>query len=134
MRPRSGSCRPLTHNFPGEHALGGEHHTPEQMRRWFARLYTIFPDLHFDVRRVVVRGWPWDTTVAVEWDDHATPPDRIRYDNEGTHFIRLVRGRIVSLHAYCDSQKIADVCERLAASGLAEVSAPPIDARIAATA
>jgi len=124
----------LVHVFPGDHALGGERHTPEQLRRWFARLYTIFPDLRFDVRRVVVRGWPWDTTVAVEWADRATPPDGIPYANVGTHFIRLRRGQVVSLHAYCDSQRVAAVCDRLAAGGLAAAAAPPIDARTAGAA
>lgn len=49
----------IFHVFPGEHALGGVRRTPEGMRRWFGRLYGIFPDLSFEVRRVIVRGWPW---------------------------------------------------------------------------
>ena len=104
----------LVHVFPGDHALGGVRRTPEGMRRWFGRLYVIFPDLHFEVKRVVVRGWPWDTHVAVQWVDRATPADGVPYVNEGTHFLRLRRGRLVYLHAYCDTQKVAEVCERLA--------------------
>ncbi len=34
----------LTHVFPGDHALGGVRRSREGMRRWFARLYAIFPD------------------------------------------------------------------------------------------
>ena len=116
----------LVHAFPGDHALGGVRRTPAGMRRWCARLYAIVPDLRFEVRRVLVRGGPWDTTVAVEWTDRATPPDGIPYVNEGTHVLRLRRGRIVALHAYCDTQKVAAVCDRLAAGGLAEAGAPPI--------
>ena len=117
----------LVHVFPGDHALGGVRRTPEGMRRWFGRLYAIFPDLHFEVKRVVVRGWPWDTHVAVEWVDRATPTDGVPYVNEGTHFLRLRRGRLVYLRAYCDTQKVAEVCERLAWMGVAEAAAPPIE-------
>lgn len=116
----------LEHVFAGEHALGGVRRTPEGVGRWFERLYAIFPDLRFEVRRVLVRGWPWDTHVAVEWVDRATPPDGIPYVNAGTHVLRLRRGRIVSLHAYCDTQKVAAVCDRRAARGMAEAGAPPI--------
>lgn len=117
----------LYHCFPGDHALGGVRRTPKGMRRWFERLYEIFPDLHFEVKRVLVRGWPWDTTVAIEWVDRATPPDGIPYVNEGTHVIRLRRGKLVYLHAYLDTQKVAEVCDRLAARGMAEATAPPIE-------
>ena len=117
----------LVHVFPGDHALGGVRRTPEGMRRWFGRLYAIFPDLHFEVKRVVVRGWPWDTHVAVEGVDRATPTDGVPYVNEGTHFLRLRRGRLVYLRAYCDTQKVAEVCERLARMGVAEAAAPPIE-------
>ena len=117
----------LVHVFPGDHALGGVRRTPEQMRRWFERLYAIFPDLRFEVKRVLVRGWPWDTHVAVEWVDRATPPDGVPYINEGTHVMRLRRGSLVYLCAYCDTQKIAEVCDRLAARGMAEAAAPPIE-------
>lgn len=117
----------LRHVFPGDHALGGERRTREGMRRWFTRLYTIFPDLRFEVEAVLVRGWPWDTTVAVQWTDRATPPDGIPYTNVGMHLLRLRRGRLVSLQVYLDTQKVAEVCDRLAAGGMTEAAAPPID-------
>ncbi len=82
----------LVHVFPGDHALGGVRRTPEGMRRWFERLYAIFPELGFEVKHVLVRGWPWDTQVAVEWVDRATPPDGVPYVNEGAHVMRLRRG------------------------------------------
>ncbi len=117
----------LVHVFPGEHALGGVRRTPEGMRKWFGRLYEIFPDLSFEVGRVLVRGWPWDTAVAVEWVDRATPPDGVPYVNEGTHVMRLRRGKLVYLRAYCDTQNVAEVCDRLAGRGLAVAAAPPIE-------
>ena len=118
----------LYHNFPGEHALGGVRRTPEGMRRWFERLYEIFPNLDFEVERILVRGWPWDTAVAIEWVDRATAADGVPYVNEGTHVVRLRWGKLVYLHAYLDTQKVAEVCDRLAAGGMAEAAAPPIEA------
>ena len=117
----------FVHVFPGDHALGGVRRTPEGMRRWFGRLYEIFPDLHFEVKHVLVRGWPWDTQVAVEWVDLATPADGVPYVNEGAHVMRLQRGKLAYLHAYCDTQKVAEVCERLARQGMAEAAAQPVE-------
>ena len=117
----------LVHVFPGDHALGGVRRTRQGMRKWFERLYEIFPDLSFEVKHVFVRGWPWDTTVAVEWVDRATPADGVPYVNEGTHVMRLRQGRLVYLHAYCDTQKVAEVCDRLARQGMSEAAAPPIE-------
>jgi ketosteroid isomerase-like protein len=53
------------HVFPGANALGGERHSREAMERWFERLYRLLPEIEFDVRDVAVRGWPWDTAVAI---------------------------------------------------------------------
>jgi ketosteroid isomerase-like protein len=117
----------LVHVFPGDLALGGVRRTPEGMRRWFERLYAIFPDLRFGVQRVLVRGWPWDTLVAIEWVDRAIPPDGVPYINEGAHVMRLRRGKLIYLHAYCDTQKVAEVCDRLAARGMTEAAAQPIE-------
>jgi len=36
------------HVFPGDHALGGTRHTREGLRRWFERLFLLFPELHFE--------------------------------------------------------------------------------------
>lgn len=116
----------LLHVFPGDHALGGVRRTRDGMRRWFTRLYTIFPDLRFEVTQVLVQGWPWDTTVAVQWIDRSTPPDGVPYVNAGVHILRLRRGTLVSLHVYLDTQKVAEVCDRLAADGMAEAAASPI--------
>ena len=59
------------------------------MKRWFGWLYEIFPDLNFEVKRVLVRGWPWNTAGALEWVDRATATDGVPYVNEGTHVLRL---------------------------------------------
>jgi ketosteroid isomerase-like protein len=116
------------HTFSGDHTLGGTRHTTEGMRRWFERLYRLFPHLHFEVHDVLVSGWPWgDTVVAIHWTDRAAPCDGRPYSNHGVHIMRLRRGRLVGLHAYLDTQRVAEVCQRLAAQGVAEAAMPPIE-------
>jgi ketosteroid isomerase-like protein len=65
--------------------------------------------------------------VAVEWVDRAIPPDGVGYVNEGTHVMKLQRGKITYIHAYLDTQKVAEMCDRLAEHGMAEAAAPPIE-------
>lgn len=67
----------LARVFPGDHALGGVRRTPEGMRRWFERLYAIFPDLGFEVNRVLVRGWPWGS--KSRWSGRTAPPRRTAF-------------------------------------------------------
>jgi ketosteroid isomerase-like protein len=116
----------FTHVFPGNHALGGERHSREAMERWFERLHRLFPDLNFEVKRVVAKGWPWDTMVAVEWRDHGRAADGEPYENEGAHWIRLRWGKGTYVHAYLETERVADACRRMAAAGIEEAAAPPI--------
>jgi len=116
----------VEHTFSGEHALGGTRHSKEALGRWFERLYRLFPGLDFEVKRVLVRGWPWRTVAMIEWVDRARPADGLPYLNEGTHVLRFSWGRLVGLHAYLDTQKVAAVCARLANEGIEEAAAPPI--------
>jgi len=72
---------------------------------------------------VIVSGPPWDLLVAVEWLAHATPRAGEPYLNPGAHIIRIRRGRVVYLHAYEDSQKVAEACRQMAAAGIEEAAA-----------
>lgn len=121
------ACAPdVEHVFPGNHPLGGTRNSKEALERWFERLYTIFPGLNFEVKRVLVRGWPWQTVAMVEWVDRARPADGVSYKNKGTHVLRFSWGRLVGIRAYLDTQKVEEVCERLAQEGIEEAAAPPI--------
>jgi ketosteroid isomerase-like protein len=114
------------HVFAGDHALGGERHTKKALERWFARLHRLFPDLRFEVGEVVAKGWPWRTVVALEWVAHGTLPNGEPYRNTGAHVVRMRWGRAAYIHAYEDSQTVAEACRRIAASGIEEGAAPPI--------
>src|ERR671910_552187 len=87
------------HVFPGAHALGGERHSRVAVGRWFERLYRLFPNPPFEVRRIISSGWPQDTWVAVEWIDHVTPLEGEPYEQHGTHWIRIRWGKVTDLHA-----------------------------------
>ena len=116
----------VVHVFPGNHPLGGERHSREAMERWFERLFRLYPDLNFEVNRVVAKGWPWDTSVAVEWVDSGHAADGEPYSNQGAHWIRLRWGTAVYVHGYLDTETIAADCRRMAAAGIDEAAAPPI--------
>lgn len=117
----------ITHTFSGTHALGGTRHSITAMRLWFQRLYRLSPGLNFEIKNIAVSGFPWDTTIAVEWVDTATPADGSSYVNEGVHVIKMTWGKVVYLHAYLDTQETEVLCKRLVAYGLAEAGAPPIE-------
>ncbi len=54
------------HRVSGVHALGGERHSKEALRRWFERLGRVLPNLQIKVNNIWVQGLPWNTTVFVE--------------------------------------------------------------------
>ena len=112
--------------FPGDNAMGGERHSREAMERWFERVYRLIPDLNFEVKRVNVRGFPWDLKVAVEWRDWGHAADGVACENEGAHWIRIQRGKATYIHAYLDTEKVTNMCRRLAEGGFKEAAAPPI--------
>jgi len=114
------------HVFAGDHALGGERHSRDAVRRWFERVFRLYDELRFEVRRVTVAGPPWRLVASVEWLAHARPKAGEPYVNEGAHIIEIRRGKIVYLHAYEDSQKVAEALRRMAEGGIDEAGAAPI--------
>ena len=114
------------HTFPGDHALGGERHSRAAMERWLERLFRLYPRLEFEIHKVAVAGWPWDTTVAVDWSDSGETADGHPYVNHGAHWLRLRWGKAVYVHAYLDTAVIEESCRQMAAAGIEEAAAPPI--------
>ena len=115
------------HRVSGAHALGGERHDKKAMRRWFERLGRVQPTLHLTVNNIWVKGWPWNTTVFVEWDGTATlPHGNAPYINRGLHVFTLRWGRVYALEEFQDSQAAARGLAAQAAAGLKEAAAEPI--------
>jgi ketosteroid isomerase-like protein len=116
----------IEHRFAGEHCLGGTRTSARAMGHWFERLYRLFPNLRFEMHSIAVSGGPWDTTVVVEWTDRATPADGTDYVNSGVHVIRMRWGKVVSIHAYLDTQVLIDTLDRMVVNGIEEAKASPI--------
>lgn len=121
------ACAPdIHHRFGGQHALGGERHDREALRRWFDRLGRLAPTLKLSVRDVWVKGLPNDTAVIIRWTGTQRLPDGSPYENHGVHVIRMRWGKVVDIDANEDSQLVADSMRILAAHGIEEAIAEPI--------
>jgi ketosteroid isomerase-like protein len=109
------------HRFAGAHAIGGERHDKETLRLWFERVGRVLPNLNLKVNNIWVKGWPWHTTVFVQWDATATLLDGdASYFNRGLHVITLRWGSVYVLDVFEDTQEVARGLAAQAAAGLRE--------------
>ena len=114
------------HCFVGQHALSGRRTSMPVTRAWYERLARVFPNLRFELRAMTVAGWPWDTTVTVEWDDSYTLLNGERRDNTGVHVIRLKWGRGVSVRIHCDTARLLENLAIQRAGGVEDAAFPPL--------
>jgi ketosteroid isomerase-like protein len=114
------------HVFAGDNALGGERHSRAAFEQWLRRLYRLIPEIEFEVLDIAVRGWPWDTALAVEWTDRGRAADGTPYVNEGAHWIRLRWGKASEVHGHLDTEKLTRLLDEMAAAGIDEAAATPI--------
>ena len=72
-------CVPnVYHRFGGHHALGGERHDREALRRWFERLGRLGRNLRITVNDVWVKGLPHNTVAIIRWSATANFPEGSR--------------------------------------------------------
>jgi ketosteroid isomerase-like protein len=116
----------VDHRFLGTHAIGGERHDKVTLRRWFERLAHVLPNLHLQINNIWVKGWPWNTTVFVQWDGTATLLNGDPYFQHAIHVITLRWAKIHALDVFEDSQAVADALDTQAAAGLDEAVAAQI--------
>jgi ketosteroid isomerase-like protein len=122
-----GSIAPtVDHRFLGTHAIGGQRHDKDTLRRWFERLGRVLPDLKLEIKNIWVKGWPWHTMVFVQWDGAATLLDGGGYRQHAIHVVTLRWGKIHALDVFEDSQEVARALTAQAAAGLEEAAAEPI--------
>ena len=114
------------HQFLGAHAIGGERHDKDTLRRWFERLARVLPNLHLEINNIWVKGWPSNTTVFVQWDGTATLLNGDPYHQHAIHVITLRWGKIHALDVFEDSEAVARALDAQAAAGLEEAVAPQI--------
>lgn len=123
----AGMARRFEHRFAGHHPMGGSRHTAGGLRAWFQRLMRLTDHLDFEIHHVAVSGWPWNTTAIAEWTDRAVLADGSSYENNGVHIVRLRWFKAASIHAYLDTAVWETACARMAAAGIGEAAAPPIE-------
>ncbi|MFA5958562.1 nuclear transport factor 2 family protein [Hyphomicrobium sp.] len=116
----------IHHRVSGDHALGGERHDKDSVRRWFERLGRVLPTLRITVTEVTVKGWPWNTQVFAQWDGKATLKNGTPYINRGLHAFTLRWGRVYALEEFQDSQAADNGLAAQAAAGIEEAAAAPI--------
>lgn len=122
-----GSLAPeFTYRFYGDHALGGERSTLDAMRLWWERVFRFLPGARFEVRDVLVAGWPWHTRVASDLVVRTTLPDGTPYTNVVNQFVRLRWGRVIEVRTLEDTQKLEQALRKLAATGIEEAEASQI--------
>ena len=87
----------------------------------------VLPNLHLKTNNIWVKGWPWHTTVFVQWDGTATLLDGdALYFNRGLQVITLRWGKVCALDVFEDSQEVARGLAAQAAAGLEEAVAEQI--------
>jgi ketosteroid isomerase-like protein len=125
----AGMAPSFTYRFYGDHALSGERHTHESLRRWWERCFRLLPNTRFDVQDVLVAGWPWDTRVATAVTVDVGVVDGSRYQNVVHQFLRMKWGKITEVRTLEDTAVLSRTLDRLAAAGYPEAHAAPITDR-----
>lgn len=123
----TGFAPAFEHVMIGDHALSGRRRTLAATREWYARLYRLLPDISFTLDRVTVWGAPWRTVAVAEWRETNSGTDGIRTHATGVHIAEIAWGRIVRLTILPDSVQLKATLDRLAAKGVAEAAAAPLD-------
>ena len=102
--------------FPGRSSFAGEHRGREQIAAWFDRFAGLGPQ--FEVHDVGAAGPPWNLRAYVHFTDRiAVPGSGADYVNHGVIRLRLRWGFVVEDRTYLDTQKVAELDERLRAAG-----------------
>ncbi|MBV8953720.1 MAG: nuclear transport factor 2 family protein [Solirubrobacterales bacterium] len=119
------NCTPdVHHRFGGHHALGGERHDKEALRRWFGSVGWGDSQAHGAGR--LGQSLPNDTTVIIRWNATQTLPDGSPYANHGVHIVQMRCGRIIAIDANEHSQVVAESMPVFAAAGVEDALAEPI--------
>ena len=75
-----------------------------------------------------MKGWPWHTTVFVQWDGTATLLNGDdSYFNRGLHVITLRWGKVQAMDVFENSQEVVRGLAAQAAAGLEEAVAEKIE-------
>lgn len=106
----------LSFDFKGDTAISGRLTGPAAFEKWFERLFELFPGLRLHLTDVVVRGWPWRTTVVVRLTVSATLADGTEYRNEAVQWVLLRWGRMVVDEVFEDTLALNRALDRQVAA------------------
>jgi ketosteroid isomerase-like protein len=116
----------FAYRFEGDSPIGGLRSSRDTMRRWWERMYRLFPGLSFVVRDVVISGPPWHTRIFTQLDFVKPLPDGTPYSNVVMQRMEMRWGRITWIHTLEDTQRCARLLAWQAARGSEEALAAPI--------
>jgi ketosteroid isomerase-like protein len=120
-RARAGDIQPtllldapeVTLTFPGQNSWSGVHRGKVEVERWLRRLVALGLQTYPD--EVVVKGFPWNTTVCVRGYDHLKGPDgEMVYENRFVIWGRMSWGRLKEYEVYEDTHKANELDRYLA--------------------
>ena len=114
------------YEFFGVHALGGIRHTKTAMKKFFDRVFSIFPNAQFEIQNILVKGMPWDTTVVALVGIRATLENGQLYQNQISQTISIRWGRITEIQTLEDTQKLVQALQVQLEAGILEAGAAPI--------
>lgn len=106
----------VTFRFVGDTPLSGALQGAEAFEAWFRDATTRLPGVTFELRDVLVAGWPWNTRVAARLDVSMPLADGTTYRNEAVQWVRLRWGRMVDDWVLEDTAAINALFERLEAA------------------
>jgi len=122
----AGMAPEFTYRFYGDHALSGERHTHEALRRWWQRCFRLLPETRFEVpgrarRRLAVAHQGGDRRHRRRRPGrrHAVPEHRAPVPHHALgqdHEVRTLE----------DTAVLERALDRLAAAGIEEAHAAPI--------
>jgi ketosteroid isomerase-like protein len=116
----------FSYRFEGDSPIGGIRSSRETMRLWWQRMYRLFPGLSFEVRDVVVAGWPWHTRIFTQLDFVKPLPDGTPYRNVVMQRMVMRWGKVTQVHTLEDTQRCMRLLQWQAGNGKAEAAAPAI--------
>src|SRR5262249_55036752 len=92
--------------FVGETPLGAHLRSRDELRVWLGKLHTMLPSPRFEIKELVISGWPWDLRLAARAEIHSTMAGQ-PYVNCFAQFLRLRWGRVVWDYVLEDTQRFA---------------------------
>jgi ketosteroid isomerase-like protein len=119
-RLRKGELDPLVKTFaadvhfvfPGESSWAADLRGRDAVAEWERRF--LDAGLQLEPREILVSGPPWNTKIALHFEDHLTAPDGERvYENQGVIFGTAAWGKMREFIVYEDTQKLGPLDDYL---------------------